>query len=196
MLCSAAPAFVLRWRRGSATSAASAGRCRLPWRSSCCYSSVLRRWRSRFAASASPTDLPSARTIRRMVEPAAVQAALRRALRGGGDFADCFVERRRSLLVSMEDSRVERVLSGIEQGAGVRVVSGQTTAFAYTDEVTEGSLLRAAENAASAARAGGSGEVIELGEPRDHSGQTVRIEPDAVDTARKVELLRRADQVA
>ena len=131
-----------------------------------------------------------------MVEPAAVQAALRRALRAGGDFADCFIERRRSLLVSMEDSRVERVLSGIEQGAGVRVISGQTTAFAYTDEVTEGSLLRAAENAASAARAGASGEVVELGEPRDHSRQTVRIAPDAVDTACKVDLLRRADQVA
>jgi TldD protein len=131
-----------------------------------------------------------------MVETGSLQAALARALHRGGDFADCFVERRRSLVVSMEDSRVERVLSGIEQGAGIRVISGRTMAYAYTDELTDASLLRAADVAAAAARAGRPGNVVDLRRPRQHPEQRVRVEPGDVDTDRKVDLLRRADQVA
>src|SRR5262249_36486098 len=91
---------------------------------------------------------------RRMISTEAVQAALARAPRRGGDFADCFVEQRHAASVSMEDSRVERVQAGTEQGAGIRVVSGLTTAFAYTDDLSAPGLLRAADAAAAAARGG------------------------------------------
>jgi TldD protein len=131
-----------------------------------------------------------------MISTEAVQSALARALRRGGDFADCFVEQRRSASISMEDSRVERVQAGTEQGAGIRVVSGLTTAFAYTDDITEPGLFRAAEAAAAAAR-GGTGEtsVVDLRE-QPTGTQPVTVPPDEVDTSRKVELLRRADQAA
>jgi len=131
-----------------------------------------------------------------MIATEAVQAALARALRRGGDFADCFVEQRHAASVSMEDSRVERVQAGTEQGAGIRVVNGLTTAFAYTDDLSEDGLLRAADAAAAAARAGnGTPAVVDLRE-RPTGEQRVEMPPDGVDTARKVDLLRRADEVA
>jgi len=134
---------------------------------------------------------------RPMISTDAVQAALARALRRGGDFADCFVEQRHAASISMEDSRVERVQAGTEQGAGLRVVSGLTTAFAYTDDLSEPGLLRAAEAAAAAVRGSASGAtaVVDLRE-RPVGEQRVEMPPDDVDTARKVELLRRADEVA
>jgi TldD protein len=131
-----------------------------------------------------------------MIATEAVQAALARALRRGGDFADCFVEQRHAASVSMEDSRVERVQAGTEQGAGIRVVSGLTTAFAYTDDLSPDGLLRAADAAAAAARGGdGSAAVLDLRE-RPSGEQRVTMPPDDVDTARKVDVLRRADEVA
>jgi len=131
-----------------------------------------------------------------MISTEAVQAALARALGRGGDFADCFVEQRHAASVSMEDSRVERVQAGTEQGAGLRVVSGLTTAFAYTDDLSAEGLLRAAEAAAAAARGGdGSTAVLDLRERRNGE-QRVDMPPDEVDTQHKVELLRRADESA
>jgi TldD protein len=131
-----------------------------------------------------------------MISTEAATAALDRALRRGGDFADVFVEQRHAASVAMEDSRVERVQAGTEQGAGIRVVSGLTTAFAYTDDISEPGLLRAAEAAAAAVRGGGEGSrVVDLRE-RPVGEQRVAVPPDGVDTARKVELLRRADEVA
>jgi TldD protein len=131
-----------------------------------------------------------------MISTDAVQAALARALRRGGDFADCFVEQRHAASVSMEDSRVERVQAGTEQGAGIRVVNRLTTAFAYTDDLSEPGLLRAADAAAAAARtAAGTSAVVDLRE-RSHGEQRVDVPPDSVDTARKVELLRQADEAA
>ncbi|HXA29559.1 MAG TPA: TldD/PmbA family protein [Candidatus Angelobacter sp.] len=131
-----------------------------------------------------------------MISTEAVQSALQRALRRGGDFADCFVEQRHAASVSMEDSRVERVQAGTEQGAGIRVVSGLTTAFAYTDDITPEGLLRAAEAAAAAARGSSEGSnVLDLRE-QPTGTQRVTMPPDEVDTSRKVDLLRRADEVA
>src|SRR5258708_6126943 len=131
-----------------------------------------------------------------MISTEAAQAALARALKRGGDFADCFVEQRHAASVSMEDSRVERVQAGTEQGAGLRVVTGLTTAFAYTDDLSADGLLRAADAAAAAARGGnGTTAVVDLRE-RPTGEQRLVMPPDGVDTARKVDLLRRADDVA
>jgi TldD protein len=130
-----------------------------------------------------------------VIDDAVLRTTLDRALRRGGDFADVFVEQRRSTSIAMEDSRIERVQAGTEQGAGIRVVCGLSTAFAYTDELTEAGLHRAAETAAAAARGGSDGAVIDLRERRV-AEQTVAIPPDGVDMGRKVELLRAADAAA
>jgi TldD protein len=106
------------------------------------------------------------------------------------------VEQRHAASVAMEDSRVERVQAGTEQGAGIRVVSGLTTAFAYTDDISEPGLLRAADAAAAAARSSAATTaVVDLRE-QPTGTQPVAVPPDEVDTARKVDLLRRADNAA
>jgi TldD protein len=96
----------------------------------------------------------------------------------------------------MEDSRVERVQAGTEQGAGIRVVSGLTTAFAYTDDLSDEGLLRAADAAAAAARGGSQGSTIVDLREQPTTPQRVAVPPDEVDTSHKVDLLRRADEVA
>ena len=132
-----------------------------------------------------------------LLEPAVVEATLGRALQRGGDFAEVFVEERRSTGISLDDRRVEQLSSGRERGAGIRVVVGDTTGFAHTADLSTEGLRTAAEAAAAVARGGGGGvrEVALEGRVVE-SPSTVERDPASVPKADKVELLRRADEAA
>src|SRR5260370_42699098 len=92
-----------------------------------------------------------------MLEPGVLQATLDHALRSGGEFAEVFVEDRRSSSARFDDGRVEELVSGRDRGAGLRVVRGETTGFAHTADLSPDGLLAAADAAAAAARGGGGG---------------------------------------
>jgi TldD protein len=117
---------------------------------------------------------------------------LSRALANGGRFAEVFAERRGGLSMAIDESRIESVQSGAEEGAGVRVVDGATTYFAHVDGLEPAELERAADEAASALRAGRT-------EPRPLAARPVTpvpigVAPEDVPAARKAELLRELDQ--
>jgi len=59
----------------------------------------------------------------------AADGALAALMRRGADFAEFFEERASSLLVHLEDSRVQKVLQGDESGLGLRVLSGDQTFY-------------------------------------------------------------------
>ena len=132
-----------------------------------------------------------------MLHPSALQSALGRALHTGGDFAEVFVEDRRTSAARLDDRRVEELTSGRDRGAGIRVVVGDTTGFAHTSDLSEAGLGRAAEVAAAAARGGGGGvrtvALTATSAPRPYDA---RIRPEDVAKRRKVELLLRADDAA
>src|SRR5437763_16330459 len=92
-----------------------------------------------------------------MIEESVLQRVLGTALRSGGEFAEVFVEDRRSSSARLDDGRVEELTSGLDRGAGIRVVGGDTTGFAHTADLTEAGLRAAAEAAGAAARGGGGG---------------------------------------
>jgi len=88
------------------------------------------------------------------IDTAILSKVVAKALEKGGDFADVYLENRISRQIIMEESKFKSGLYGISQGAGVRVISGNKTGYAYTDEITEEKLLRAAEVASYVATAG------------------------------------------
>ncbi|MEZ5237939.1 MAG: DNA gyrase modulator [Microthrixaceae bacterium] len=55
-----------------------------------------------------------------MIERSTIEAALAAGLGGGADFAEVFVEDRRSTSALLDDGRVEDLTSGRDRGAGVR----------------------------------------------------------------------------
>src|ERR1700712_6099024 len=89
-----------------------------------------------------------------LIDPAVAERVLARALANGGLFAEVFSERRHGLSMTIDEGRIESVQSGAEEGAGVRVVDGSTTYFAHVDGLEPAELERAADEAASALRAG------------------------------------------
>ncbi|MEW6182941.1 MAG: TldD/PmbA family protein [Bacillota bacterium] len=127
-----------------------------------------------------------------MLDRSLLKETLDAALVRGGDFADLFVEERQSTLIALEAGQVERVQSGLDRGAGVRVLSGESTAYAYTNDLSREGLLSAADTAAHAFSQGNSGAV------RDLRRETAAPEPD-IDTVpleRKVEAVTAADKAA
>ncbi len=132
-----------------------------------------------------------------MLDESVIQRTLTAALRTGGDFAEVFVEDKRSSSAMLDDGRVEELSSGRDRGAGIRVVVGETTGFAHTADLTDDGLRAAAEAAAAAARTGGGGvREVALTRQDTASRPAAAILPETVAKGAKVDLLRRADAAA
>jgi TldD protein len=132
-----------------------------------------------------------------VVEESVLQRVLCAALRTGGEFAEVFVEDRRNAGARLDDGRIEEFTAGRERGAGIRVVSGTSTGFAHTADLTEAGLTEAAAAAAAAARRSeGQTTVVSLARRPAPAPHEVLISPESVEKARKAELLVRADDAA
>src|SRR5260370_10669729 len=77
-----------------------------------------------------------------------LQIYLTAALSAGGDYADLYFEYLTSTSLMVDDSLVKSASQGISAGCGVRVVSGQRTGYAYTDDISSDHILHAARTAA------------------------------------------------
>jgi TldD protein len=71
------------------------------------------------------------------------------------DFADLYFQYSRSETWSLEEGIVKSGSFNIDQGVGVRAVSGEKTAFAYSDDISLPALRSAAETTRAIARQGG-----------------------------------------
>jgi len=74
----------------------------------------------------------------------------------GADIAELYFQHRRRNTLGMEDGVLSHAHSEITQGVGQRVVLGDTTGYAYTEDLTLPSMLYTARKAASIAHAGPS----------------------------------------
>ena len=116
----------------------------------------------------------------------------------GMDDADLYFQYTRSEGWSLEEGIVKTGSFSIDQGVGVRAVSGEKTAFAYSDDISLASL----EDAADAVRAISSGRAHARRRPnvsRVAPGRALYdgVDPiSTLDSAAKVALLERVEQLA
>lgn len=73
------------------------------------------------------------------------------AMEKGGDYADLYFEHTLSNTSALEDGKVNSAYSNIGYGVGIRVLKGDQTGYAYSEDVTKEALLKAARTAASIA---------------------------------------------
>jgi TldD protein len=118
------------------------------------------------------------------------------ALGSGGDYADLYFEYRSGADFVLEEGRVRTVGRGVTLGLGVRVLRGDATGYAYTEELSSERMLEAARTAAQIASSGaapGPIAVSALTLPDFYPIDRSSLEHPG---AEKVELLRRADRSA
>ncbi len=130
------------------------------------------------------------------LDPGLLDKALRRGLAKGGDFAEVYLEKRISRSILLEEGKIKSAVFGISRGAGVRVLSGDRTGYATTDEPSEEGLLRAAETASAIAKAGGAPAPLGLKPARYPSFVTVEVPLHEVADERRLDVMRRAHQAA
>src|SRR5580692_418691 len=77
-----------------------------------------------------------------------LERCLGEALSAGGDYADLYFESVSATSIGVDESLVKSASQGVSAGCGVRVVSGERTGYAYTDDLSSERLLKAARTAA------------------------------------------------
>ena len=117
----------------------------------------------------------------------------------GIDFGDLYFQHARRESWTVEDGIVKEGAHSIEQGVGVRAISGEKTGFAYSDEINTEALLEASKSAraiakGTAARDGSmqNARVLSRG-----NGRSLYSSDDPIDSLgneEKVEALRRIDR--
>ena len=114
------------------------------------------------------------------------------------DDADLYFQYTRSEGWSLEEGIVKTGSFSIDQGVGVRAVSGEKTAFAYSDDISEASLLDAARTVRSIASAGKSARV-KAAVQKIASSRTLYPGTDPIatlDSTAKVALLEKVEKLA
>ncbi len=139
----------------------------------------------------------------RLLAPAGLDhAGLERAfgllLGPGIDFGDLYVQHSRRESWTMEDGIVKDGVHSIDQGVGVRAISGEKTGFAYSDEIQSDALLAAARSARAIARDGDTRTPSSLIVTGGHPPATLypAVDPiDACANADKLDAMRRVDRM-
>jgi len=132
-----------------------------------------------------------------LIPQAILETLLSAAVSKGGEFAEVYAQDRTSFSVGLEDRKVERVQFGRHRGVGIRVVSGEVSGYAYTDDLEETDLLRAAAVAGAVARGAASDGQVAL--RRSRRGRPVAHEvepPEAFSERARAELARAVDESA
>ncbi|SOY57995.1 metalloprotease TldD [Cupriavidus taiwanensis] len=114
------------------------------------------------------------------------------------DYADLYFQYTRNEAWSLEEGIVKSGSFSIDQGVGVRAVSGDRTAFAYSDEISLPALSQAAAATRTIGKAG-SGRIKVAGELATHAGRNLYSPNDPLDSmsaAEKVALLERIERMA
>ena len=94
-----------------------------------------------------------------MLPTESMRRVLDAALANGGDLAEIYLENKESLSLTLDEGRLENATQGNDIGGGVRVFYGNNAAYAYTDDLTEESLMEAAAVASAAARNANNAQV-------------------------------------
>lgn len=118
------------------------------------------------------------------------------AVARGGDFADIFIEEKKTVGVACEADKIERINSGIDAGAGIRVISGDTTAYAYTNDLSKEGLSQIAKVVSSASYGDRKDVSLDLTEVRPVVDFAVEKMPDGVSIDEKVEMVNRGNKTA
>jgi TldD protein len=117
----------------------------------------------------------SASSVKVEADPTLLNRTVAKALEKGGDFAEVYIEKRISRTILMEESKFKSAMFGISQGAGVRVIAGEKTGYAYTDEIADDKLLRAAEVASTIARGSRTSKPVDIHPGRRKSFITIKL---------------------
>src|ERR1051325_10205538 len=120
-----------------------------------------------------------------------LESYLADALSQGGDYADLYFEYLLTSSIAIDESMVKSAAQGVSMGVGVRVIAGERTGYAYSDDLSPEKIQKAARVAAYIAAGPAKVEKVGLEESRTRSLYPVITAPTETEFAERVELVKR-----
>src|SRR5579863_9728706 len=121
---------------------------------------------------------------------------LAEALSRGGDYADLYFEYLATSSISLDESIVKSATQGVSLGVGVRVIAGERTGYAYSDDLSPEKIKHAAQVAALIAAGPAKVEQTPLEEGHKRNLYPVLTAPSETEFKERVALAQRADIAA
>ncbi len=125
-----------------------------------------------------------------------LESHLAEALSQGGDYADLYFEYLQTSSIGIDESMVKNAAQGVSMGVGVRVIAGERTGYAYSDDLSPEKIRKAARVAAHIAAGPSKIDKFDLNEGTRHNLYPVVTAPTETAFADRVELVKRADRAA
>src|SRR5215510_1262507 len=123
---------------------------------------------------------------------------LAEALSRGGDYADLYFEYRINHSIVLEEQIIKSATKGVSLGTGVRVISGEKTGYAYSDDLNRQNILKAARTAAFIAHSSAMGGSLQIPTPlnQERNLYPVPTFPAELEIAEKIRLLQLSNEAA
>jgi len=125
-----------------------------------------------------------------------LEAYLYEAMSQGGDYADLYFEYLLTSSISIDESMVKSAAQGVSMGVGVRVIAGERTGYAYSNDLAPEKIHKAAGVAAHIAAGPGKTGKLDLNQAVRHNLYPVVTAPTETAFSERVELVKRADRSA
>jgi TldD protein len=125
-----------------------------------------------------------------------LERCLGEALAAGGDYADLYFESVTAIALGVDEQIVKSASQGTSAGCGIRVLSGERTGYAYTDNLSPERLLHAARTAALIASGPATQTVQGFVETQAADLYPVPLGGFDLDLAARLELILRCDRAA
>ncbi len=92
-----------------------------------------------------------------MISEKILEKVLHASLKGGGEWSDIFLEDTSKNIIGLTDKKIQNVSQQGTTGAGIRVIKDHREYYAYTNDLTEAGLTKAASAVADAVGSGQAG---------------------------------------
>ena len=125
-----------------------------------------------------------------------LESYLAEALSQGGDYADVYFEYLSTSHISIDESIIKSAAEGVSLGVGVRVIAGERTGYAYSDDLSPEKVRKAARVAACIAAGPAKIEKTPLREGQSRNLYPVLTAPNETAFTERVDLMKRADAAA
>src|SRR5580704_17809792 len=125
-----------------------------------------------------------------------LESYLSEALSAGGEYADLYFEYLATTSIGIDEGIVKSATEGVSLGVGVRVIAGERTGYAYSDDLSPEKIRKAARVAAHIAK--GPATIVKTGfrESHRHNLYPMLSAPHETGLAERVALVKRADLAA
>jgi TldD protein len=121
---------------------------------------------------------------------------IKRTLSNGGEYSDVFVEYRNHTSLVIEDNRLEKIITGKEAGTGMRLIYNGKTAYAFSNDLSDESLMKLSSETSKASKGDPVDSIIDLSIKKPTVAFDIKLFPEDIALNKKISIVRKADSAA